>query len=225
MKAKIANALRTKYQRFGLSNEAVDRIASALEKTVTAESDIEGAIAEARTVELIANELQKSADAERRVRSDLQKSFDEYKEKHPHIDDPKEPPKGGIDDELKAMFLEMRKQNDELKRRLDEGDAKAKESAMREAVRMGLEGSSRNNKAIIEVLMDTFKFGDSDTAEALVERYKGAYDEKYKAFYGDGIMPPASGLFQHPVGGDDKDEFKGAVDRLRAKGVLPAQNK
>ena len=46
MKTKIFNALRTKYQRFGLSNEAVDRIASALEKTVTDESGIEDAIAE-----------------------------------------------------------------------------------------------------------------------------------------------------------------------------------
>ena len=61
-KEQIATALKTKYQRFGLSNEAIDRIATAREKTVTSEGEIEAATADVVTMELIANELQKMRD-------------------------------------------------------------------------------------------------------------------------------------------------------------------
>ena len=83
MKQIIIASLKTKYQRFGLSNEAIDRIASAKEKTVTPDSDIATAIADAETMGLIANELQKMRDKEIQNRTDLQASFNEYKEKHP----------------------------------------------------------------------------------------------------------------------------------------------
>lgn len=219
MKTKIFNALRTKYQRFGLSNEAVDRIASALEKTVTAESEIDEVIAGASTMELIANELQKSADAERRSRSDLQKSFDEYKGKHPS---PVEPPKPAPDDDIKALLLEMKKQNDALKARLDANDATARDTQFRTAVRTALESDKKDNKAIMGYIMDTFKYSDSDTEESLIERYKGVYDEKYKMFYGDGVMPAASGVFPQRTGSDEH-EFDAAVNRLRESGVLPAK--
>jgi len=220
MKTKILNALKTKYQHFGLSNEAVDRIASALEKTVTAESDIEGAVADAKAMELIAKELQKSADAERRLRSDLQKSFDEYKEKNPTG---VEPPKPQADDELKSLILAMKKQSDELKARLDARDATAKDTQFRTAVRTALESDKKDNKALIGYIMDTFKYSDSDTEQTLIERYKGVYDEKYKQFYGDGVVPSASGMFpQRPA--SDEHEFDGAIARLREKGVLPNKN-
>lgn len=83
MKTKIAAALKTKFKRFGLSNEAFDRIASAKEKTVTTEEAIEEAISDAETMELIANELQKMRDKEIQNKTDLQASFDSYKTKHP----------------------------------------------------------------------------------------------------------------------------------------------
>ena len=218
MKTKILNALKTKYQHFGLSNEAVDRIASALEKTVTAESDIEGAVADAKAMELIAKELQKSADAERRLRSDLQKSFDEYKEKNPTGVEP--PKQTQPDDELKSLILAMKKQNDELKARLDARDATAKDTQFRTAVRTALESDKKDNKALIGYIMDTFKYSDSDTEQTLIERYKGVYDEKYKQFYGDGVVPSASGVFPQRTT-TDEHEFDGAIARLREKGILP----
>ena len=82
-KESIATALKTKYQRFGLSNEAIDRIASAREKTVTSEDGIEAAVADAETMGLIANELQKMRDAEIQKRTDTQRAFDAYKELNP----------------------------------------------------------------------------------------------------------------------------------------------
>lgn len=83
MKKKIADALKTKYKHFGLSNEAWDRIASAKEQTVTNEEDIEAGISDVTTMDLIAKELQKMRDGEIQKRADLQREHDDYKAKHP----------------------------------------------------------------------------------------------------------------------------------------------
>ena len=91
MKKKIAEALKTKYKSFGLSNEAWDRIASAKEETVTKEEDIETGISDVATMDLIAKELQKMRDSEIQKRTDLQREHDDYKAKHPE----KQEEKGG----------------------------------------------------------------------------------------------------------------------------------
>lgn len=83
MKKRIAEALKTKYKSFGLSNEAWDRIASAKEETVTKEEDIEAGISDVATMDLIAKELQKMRDSEIQKRTDLQREHDDYKAKHP----------------------------------------------------------------------------------------------------------------------------------------------
>lgn len=83
MKQKIIDAFKTKYLSFGLSNEAIDRIASAKEKTVTEESQVETAVADAETLKLVAAELQKMRDSEIQKRTDLQREHDDYKAKHP----------------------------------------------------------------------------------------------------------------------------------------------
>ena len=85
MKKKIAEALKTKYKSFGLSNEAWDRIASAKEETVEKEEDIEAGISDVTTMDLIAKELQKMRDSEIQKRTDLQREHDDYKAKHPEV--------------------------------------------------------------------------------------------------------------------------------------------
>ena len=222
MKTKIFNALRTKYQRFGLSNEAVDRIASALEKTVTDESGIEGAIAEASTMTLIAEELQRSADAERRQRSTLQKSFDEYKEQHPSKSEPDPDPKPSADDAVLKLLKQMQEDNKALKARLDAKDALAKTDEMRAKVLEGLKASGRDDAAVTNIIMRQFAVGEGDTESSLIEKYRSSYDADYKMIHGDGAVPPMGNLF--PRGEKpDAHEFDGAVQRLRDKGVLPTK--
>lgn len=91
MKKKIAEALKTKYKSFGLSNEAWDRIASAKEETVTKEEEIADAIANVETMNLIAQELQKMRDSEIQKRTDLQRVHDDYKAKHPETNPDPDP--------------------------------------------------------------------------------------------------------------------------------------
>ena len=222
MKTKIFNALRTKYQRFGLSNEAVDRIASALEKTVTDESGIEGAIAEASTMTLIAEELQRSADAERRQRSTLQKSFDEYKEQHPSKSEPDPDPKPSADDAVLKLLKQMQEDNKALKARLDAKDALAKTDEMRAKVLEGLKASGRDDAAVTNIIMRQFAVGEGDTESSLIEKYRSSYDADYKMIHGDGAVPPMGNLFPKSDK-PDAHEFDGAVQRLRDKGVLPTK--
>lgn len=222
MKTKITNALRTKFQRFGLSNEAVDRIASALEKTVTDESGIESAIAEASTMTLIAEELQRSADAERRNRSTLQKSFDDYKKAHPSADPEPPKPEPSGNDAVLALLKQMQEDNKALKARLDARDAASRTEEMRAKVLAGLKASGREDPAVTNIIMRQFAVGADDTEAALIEKYRGSYDADYKMIHGNGAVPPVGNFFPKPDK-PNENEFAGAVQRLRDKGVLPAK--
>lgn len=97
MKKKIADALKTKYKHFGLSNEAWDRIASAKEETVKKEEDIEAGISDVATMDLIAKELQKMRDGEIQKRTDLQREYDDYKAKNVEKKEEKEGKQEGSD--------------------------------------------------------------------------------------------------------------------------------
>ena len=89
-KEQIAEKLRAKSEikRFGLSNEAIDRIASAREKTVTEESQVETVLTDAETMRLVAEELMKHRDQEIGKKTELQSAYDDYKAKHPEGSDP-----------------------------------------------------------------------------------------------------------------------------------------
>ena len=84
-KEKIVEGLRAKSEikRFGLSNEAIDRIATAREKTVTEEAQVETVLTDAETMRLIAEELMKHRDQEITRRTEAQSAFDAYKAAHP----------------------------------------------------------------------------------------------------------------------------------------------
>ena len=95
LKEQILEALKTKYKAYGLSNDALDRIASLREKTVEKAEDIEGAVADATTLDLIAKEIQRQRDQAIQKNSESQRAFEAYKAAHP------EPDKGGEGDKDK----------------------------------------------------------------------------------------------------------------------------
>ena len=95
LKEQILEALKTMYKAYGLSNDALDRIASLREKTVEKAEDIEGAVMDATTLDLIAKEIQRQRDQAIQKNSDTQRAFEAYKAAHP------EPDKGGAGDDDK----------------------------------------------------------------------------------------------------------------------------
>ncbi len=215
MKQKIIAALKTKYQRFGLSNEAVDRIASAKEKTVTTDEEIEGAIADAQTMELIANELQKSADKERRDRSTLQKSFDEYKEKHPDTS-PSPDPSPSSDDEPE-WARRLREQQERITARFEREDQEKALKATRLTVESKLKSAGCTNAGILNLTLKSFSLGEKETLEDAVERLKGEYNASYKETFGDGPVPGVG----TPTFGDAKSAIEHKNKFLKEQGLLP----
>ena len=182
MKDKIIAALKTKYQRFGLSNEAVDRIASAKEKTVTKEEDIETAIADVETMELIANEVQKSADRERRSRSDLQKSFDDYKKLHPETkpqEEEKDDPNKAILDKLIALEAKLNAQ-----------EKAEKQKATYASVIASAKQNGCTDERGLDLTQRLFSLKDEESAEDAATRFKTEYDATMKKYFGDGAVPP-----------------------------------
>ena len=110
MKEKIAKALKTEYASFGLSQKALDGVASIIEKTIKDESEIEAAIKEASVKELLKT-FQSELDTFRQDKSRLQKEYEDYKKSHPEGN----PNKKEGDDEMAKTLESIMKTQAELK--------------------------------------------------------------------------------------------------------------
>ena len=219
MKNKIATAVKTKYQRFGLTNEAIDRIASAKEKTVTSEEDIESAIADAETMDLIAQELMKMRDGEIQKRTDTQRAFDTYKEKHPASDPaPTDPPKPK-DGEEPEWAKKLREQNEAIAARLDAQDKAAADRATRLTVESKLKAEGCTNAGILNLTLKGFSLGEKETMDEAVARLKEEYNASCKETFGDGPRPGVGS----PAFGDPKAAITHKNDFLREQGLLPKE--
>ena len=215
MKEQIASALKTKYQRFGLSNEAIDRIASAKEKTVTSEDAIEEGIADAETMGLIANELMKMRDKEISNKTDLQRAFDAYKEKNPDGGkDPKPDPKPDPGDKEPEWAKKLRE-------RFEREDKEKEDKKVQEAVMARLKNEGCTNPGILKSTMKGFALQENETEDAAVERLKTDYNASYKEVFGEGAVPGLGGQ----AFGDTKTAVSHKNDFLRQQGLLPQKEK
>ena len=216
MKEQIASALKTKYQRFGLSNEAIDRIASAKEKTVTSEDAIEEGIADAETMGLIAIELMKMRDKEISNKTDLQRAFDTYKEKNPEGgNDPKPDPKPDPADDKEPEWAKR------LRERFEREDKEKADQVVRESVTARLKKEGCTNPGILKSTMKGFALQENETEDAAVERLKTDYNASYKEVFGEGAVPGLGGQ----AFGDTKTAVSHKNDFLRQQGLLPQKEK
>ena len=214
-KDNIASALKTKYQRFGLSNEAIDRIASAREKTVNGEDEIEAAVADAETMGLIANELMKMRDKEISNKTDLQRAFDAYKEKNPDGGkDPKPDPKPDPGDKEPEWAKKLRE-------RFEREDKEKEDKKVQEAVMARLKKEVCTNPGILKSTMKGFSLQENETEDAAVERLKTDYNASYKEVFGEGAVPGLGGQ----AFGDTKTAVSHKNDFLRQQGLLPQKDK
>ena len=152
LKEQILEALKTKYKAYGLSNDALDRIASLREKTVEKAEDIEGAVADATTLDLIAKEIQRQRDQAIQKNSESQRAFEAYKAAHP------EPDAGGAgdDDKNKATSQDI---------------ASIVKAAVADAV------APLNEKIIA---LETSKSAEAALSTAHSSFFNGDYAKKYK---------------------------------------------
>lgn len=220
MKEKIALALKTKYQRFGLSNEAIDRIASAKEKTVTSEDAIEAGIADTETMGLIAIELMKMRDVEIQKRTDTQRAFDSYKEKQkePSITSPNPSPN---QDEEPEWAKKLREQQERIAARFEKEDKEKADKLLRDAITARLKMEGCTNNGILKSTMKGFTLGKDETEDNAVARLKSEYNASYKEVFGEGATPGLGGQ----AFADAKTATEHKNDFLRQQGLLPRQEK
>lgn len=210
-KEQITNQLKTEHKSFGLSNEAIDRIASVIEKTVTKEDEIDSVIKSADTITLIAGELQKMRDREIRSRADLQKSFDAYKGEHlEKQENSSEDPKK--DDYIKRIEA-LEKANKEMVEA-------AKKSARLSEIRSKLKDAGLENENILELVIEKVEIKDEEGMDDLVERLKADYNSKYTKFYGESPIPRTHSNIPPKYSGTEDDDF---VEILRKEGKLPQE--
>ena len=217
-KEEIATALKTKYQRFGLSNEAIDRIAAAREKTVTSEEEIATATADVVTMELIASELQKMRDKEINSKTDLQRAFDTYKEKYPDTPNPTPAPEPDPKPNPADAEPEWAKK---LRERFEREDREKAEKETRDALTARLKMEGCTNNGIIKFVMAGFTPVKDESQDDAVKRLKESYAAAYKETFGDGGIPGYGG---QPFL-DSKSAIDGKNDFLREQGLLPKENK
>lgn len=224
MKTKILNALKTEYAKIGLSDKALDGVASFLEKTITEESQIETAVKEAHVVALV-RAIQGDADGLRSAKLKAERDLEDYKKAHPAKTEPepKPDPDPKPNDEVAQLLKQMSAEIASLKARNVEADKKAKVTEMIQQVRSNLVKENRNVDGLLDMILENPTIGDADTVDALTEKYKGVYDTRYKSLYGDGVVPPAGGGTQPQ--GYQKGQFNSVIAAMRERGMLPKENK
>lgn len=215
MKQKIALALKTKYASFGLSNEALDGVASIIEKTVTKEEDIANAIAGAE-VESLIKVFQKDVDKYRNSESQLKKEFEEYKQNHPDTN----PDPEHKDDKFAQDIAELKAMIKAQEAKLVAKEKSIANTELLSRVRESLVADGCENKGIMNLVFATATVADGDTEDSLKTKYKEAYNAAYKETFGDGAVPPSGGKGNEGYKKGDFDQMNAA---LAAEGLLPAK--
>ena len=198
MKAKIAQALKTSYVNMGLSEEALNGVASLLEKTVTEESQIATAIG-GDEVKALLKVFQSSNDSHRTAMQKLTKDFEDYKTAHPETK-----PKGEEHEEES----ELEKRLKALEERAIAAEKRASESQMRTSIQAKLEKECKDAPILKQVLKN-FSLLENETEDAAVTRLTTEYNATVKEIRGDGYVPP----FGNGGGSVDEAAFK---DRLKS---------
>ena len=213
MQNKYLSALRTKYASFGLSKEALDRVALQRVKTIASEDEIDADIASSDTAMLIMKEMQGSADAQRNRAVQIQKELDDLKQKQ-QPDGQKSSGQNQSDfaEQMKTMMEMMAG----MKAEMDASKKKAHTDAVIAQVHEVMKSKGCTNKFIRDYTLKGIEVGDSDTADSIAEKCKPIYDQNCKEAFGEGFVPPKGGSYGRA---EANDAYETKI--LQDRGLLP----
>ena len=214
MQNKYLSALKTKYASFGLSKEALDRVALQRVKTIANEDEIDADIANSDTLMLIMKEMQSSADAQRNRAAQLQKDLDALKTTpaEPAQNQPADNPYAKEISDLKDMMATMMG-------KFAENEKKTRTESTIARVHDIMKQNGCTNDFIRKTTLSGIEIGENDTAESIAERYKSIYDENCKQAFGEGYTPPTG----NNNGGGEMDQAE-ITRMLQERGLLPKSN-
>lgn len=219
MKTKIATALKTEYASLGLSQKALDGVASLLEKTINDESGIEAAVQEASVRDLL-KVFQSESDALRNAKSTAEKALEEYKKASLlKVEPAKTDPSGN--EALEAMLKEMKEKQEALEAKLAAREAQTRRDSIMGDVRGRLRKDGCVNEYILSNVLKSAEVGDTDTVDTLAAKYKPVYDDEFKQAFGNGVQP-RSGSFQEE--GYKKGAYASEIAALQREGLIPKKD-
>jgi len=216
MQNKYLSALKTKYASFGLSKEALDRVALQRVKTIANEDEIDADIASSDTAMLIMKEMQGSADAQRNRAAQIQKELDDLKKNQAPSQTASQSPD---DNPLAAELKEIKEMFAGMKAEMDAGKKRAKTDAVIAQVHEKMKSKGCTNDFIRNITLKGIEVEDNDTADSLAEKYKSIYDQNCKDAYGEGYVPPKG----NGGGGAEADQSE-ITKILQERGLLPKSN-
>ena len=210
MQNKYLSALKTKYASFGLSKEALDRVASQRVKTIANEDEIDTDIANAETTLLVMKEMQRATDTLRTDNAKYQKELADLKN-----DPGNKPDQSNDPNPLADAMAEMREFMKTMKDEYAESKRKARaESLIAEAHKV-MEKNGCTNAFIRNITLKGVEVGEADTAESIAEKCKTIYDQNCKDAFGEGYTPPRGN-----GSGQDKVDYDAMVKALQESGDL-----
>lgn len=170
MKQKILTELKNKYSHLGLSKEALDGVASVLEKTIKSEDEIETAVS---GVEGMLKVFQSDADRARTEYNALKTAKEELEKKlkeatPPSPPTPTDPPKPFDAEAFKAEILETMRKERESAAQDEQKAAQRKADIAAKAKEYGIPEKLISNFAIADDanLDDVFKGVKQTLADA-----------------------------------------------------------
>jgi hypothetical protein len=188
MKQKILATLKNKYAHLGLSREALDGVASVLEKTINSEDEIETAVS---GVEGMLKVFQSEADRERTNYNALKAAKEEIEKKLKEATPtpPKEDPKPFDVEAFRAEILETMRKERETATLIEQKAAQRKTEVYAKAKEYGIPETLIGSLSIVEDanLDDYFKGIKQGLADAGFE-----YSEPPTA--GGGVRSDAEGI-------------------------------
>lgn len=214
MQNKYLSALKTKYASFGLSKEALDRVASQRVKTIANEDEIDSDIASADTMLLIMKEMQSSADSQRNRATQLQKDLDDLKKNQPNnqtTQNQQEP-----ESELAKQLQTLTNLVTTMQTERAAEKKKIQTDAIISQVHEKMKSKGCTNDFIRNITLKGIEVGENDTAESLAEKFKPVYDQNCKDAYGEGYIPPTG----NTNGGGEADQAE-ITNILKSRGLLP----
>ena len=211
MQVKYLSALKTKYASYGLSKEALDRVASQRVKTIANEDEIDGDIASFDTALLIMKEMQGATDALRSSNARIQKELDDFKKPQVQAEQEENPFAAEVA-ELKALLLGMQG-------KMAETEKKARYEAVIKGAHTHMKSMGCTNDYIREATLKGIELGDDDTAESVAAKYKSAYDENCKKAFGDGYVPPKG----DKAGASGEVNYASMIASLKESGAIPSK--
>ena len=214
MQNKYLSALKTKYASFGLSKEALDRVASQRVKTIANEDEIDADIASSDTLMLIMKEMQGSADAQRNRAAQIQKELDDLKKNQPNNQTTQltQEPENELAKQVQNLTELVTAMNAERAAEKKKIQAEAIVSQVHEKMK----SKGCTNDFIRNITLKGIEVGENDTADSLAEKYKSVYDQNCKDAYGDGYVPPKGNGYE----GDETDQAE-VTRMLQERGLLP----